>query len=329
MTPSASTILHAVCGAPRVADCVDIDAPGCWHCGASLRRGMPVDDWQGALFVGQNRVRGRQDWTTICEPCVWVMSRAPGVVPGKPPTHNWRLYTVLVQGSEVWLGNKANKPAILAWLRAPKQAPWFAAIADSGQKHAVPYAPLNLSAVGRVQFEEDTVAWTSELDAVTTTTAALLTAGATKDSIESGAYSPGEWQRCGAEAIKAYETTARKWRGGAPFRLALWLAQRDEDAVAVRMAAEKEMRGGNGRRSNDGDVARDDSDGAARRPKRVPQSWGKSAQTLGSDSRQDACSGEDKWKRGGVAHVDVPIAPARGDEQLGLFAPGGVARPRR
>jgi hypothetical protein len=81
------------------------------------------------------------------------MSRAPGVVPGKPPTHNWRLYTVLVQGSEVWLGNKANKPAILAWLRAPKQAPWFAAIADSGQKHAVPYAPLNLSAVGRVQFE--------------------------------------------------------------------------------------------------------------------------------------------------------------------------------
>lgn len=329
MSVSASTVLHRLSGSPVVPECAPLSAPGCWHCGASLARGMSVADWQGALFVGQNRVRGRQDWTHICEPCVWVMSRAPGVVPGKPPTHNWRLYTVLVQGEHVWLGNKSDKPAILAWLRAPKQAPWFAAIADSGQKHVVPYAPLNLSAVGRVQFEEDVVAWSPALDEVTAATSALLTAGATKEAIEGGSYSPGEWQRCGAEAIKAYEMTARKWRGGAPFRLALWLAQRDEDAVAVRVAAEKEARSGKGRRSNNGDVARDDGNGATRRPKRVPQGRRESAQALGSDLRQDASGGADERERRGVAHVDVPIAPARGDEQLGLFASGGVAHPRR
>ncbi|MGL4807704.1 MAG: hypothetical protein ACRC4O_03070, partial [Giesbergeria sp.] len=210
VTPSASTILHAACGAPRVNDCAAVNAPGCWHCGASLTRGMMVDDWQGALFVGQNRVRGRQDWATICEPCVWVMSRSPGVVPGKPPTHNWRLYTVLVHNDEVWLGNKADKPAILAWLRQrlSSSGRWFAAIADSGQKHVVPYARINLGAGGEVQFEEDTVRLTSSLITLVDRTASLLTAGATKESVGTGSYTPGEWQRCGVEALRDYEREA-------------------------------------------------------------------------------------------------------------------------
>lgn len=321
MTISASIILHAISGSPVVPECSALMSPGCWHCGASLARGMLVDDWQGALFVGQNRVRGRQDWTHICEPCVWVMSRAPGVVPGKPPTHNWRLYTVLVHGDEVWIGNKADKPAILLWLRQPKPKAWFAAIADSGQKHVVPYAPVNPAgtAWGRVQLEEDVVSLSADLWSLVADTAALLTAGATKDSIASGQYQPGEWQRCGVERLRDYERRAARVRGGPGFRLALWLAQRDEVEVAERMEREKEAKRGKGRRDDNGDVATADGGCAARPAKRVPQGRGKPAQALGSDPGPDAGGREDECERRGVAHVDVPVAPVGSAEQLGLF----------
>jgi hypothetical protein len=323
MTISAATILHRLSGAPRLdAACEREDQ--CWHCGAHMTRGMTVDEWGSASFTGQNRIRGGAHLTHICEPCVWVMSRVPGVVPGAPEMHNWRLYTVLVDGADVWRGNKANKPAILAWLRKPKAGEWFAAIADSGQKHVVPYAPVNPPGTrrGRIQFEEDCITlgdWKIVDDMI-----ALLTAGATKDSIGSGAYSGGEWQRCGREAIDAFELMHGRHRGGPWFRLALWLSQRDEEAVAVRMAAEKVVRDGKGKRRDEGGVAKPAGAGAARPPSGVPRSRGKPAEALGSVARPDARGGADLGEPRGVAYVDVPVAPARSPEQRGLFDALGV-----
>lgn len=48
-------------------------------------------------------------------------------------------------------------------------------------------------------------------------------------------------------AVDVFEQTYAYLRGGAWFRLAVWLAQRDEEAVAQRLAAEKEAKRAKGK----------------------------------------------------------------------------------
>lgn len=155
---------------------------------------------------------------------------------------NFRCYSHLFdeEGSPVYItASKAEKPVILAWLRAPKRGRWFAAIADSGQKQVLPYAPLNLpGGRGRVVFDDVTVNLPAAAGwALVDAMAAFLTAGATKDEIASGDYQPWTWARC-TDAIRAFEAAWGSVRGGAWFSLALWLAQRNEDEVRARQAAE-------------------------------------------------------------------------------------------
>lgn len=54
-----------------------------------------------------------------------------------------RLYSHLWHDGAYSYANKGDKPSILEFLRAPKTGPWFACIADSGQKHLLPYTPIN------------------------------------------------------------------------------------------------------------------------------------------------------------------------------------------
>lgn len=318
---SAPAMLHRQCGAPRVDACADVTGT-CWLCGASFVRGVARDGWLPDTFTSQNRVRGGHHLTHVCEACAWVTSRAQGVVPGAPPAHNWRLYSVLVDGAEMWRGNKGDKPAILAWLRAPKRGAWFAAIADSGQKHVIPFAPVNPagSRRGRVQFEDD-VLTLGDFGAVDKT-AALLTAGATKDSIATGHYTPGEVQRCGWDRIHEYEFKhASTLRGSPWFRLAVWLAQRDEAAVANRMEAEKHEKA---RRTHTRDGAKPDGVRAPRSARGVPRQRRERAETLGSDARPSESGGANLIDGGRVAHDGEPVIAAREPDQRGLFDVGGT-----
>jgi len=126
----------------------------------------------------------------------------------------------------------------------PKSGAWFAAIADTGQKHVLPWTPMNFAghggSRGTVRFEEQNVRLGSFdlVDAM----CGLLTAGATKDELASGHYTPRAWQLAQSEIEAFEESHGRPLRGGAWFSLSVWLAQRDEEAVQARMAAEKEQR---------------------------------------------------------------------------------------
>jgi hypothetical protein len=229
------------------------------------------------------------------------------------------MWTHLVDGHTHERANKGGKPAIRAFLRRPHAERWFAAIADSGQKHIIPWCPVNAAGQsgGRVLFEElvvdlprDDEGW-DLLDAMADT----LTAGATKEEIGSGNYGPRAWQLIGA-ALRETEAWFGALRGGAWFELALWLAQRDEVKVATRMEAEKDAR----RRK--GKVAKPDSGGAARDPSRVSANAGVlAAEALGSAARPDASGGKKQRKPRGVAHDDVANVAAVGapSEQLSLL----------
>ena len=239
----ASMILWSARGSPALAG-VEAASGVCWVCAHTLVRGLRVDSWQSAKFTGQTRVR-RPSASHVCEPCAWAMS-------GRPPdtlrmtSHLWG------DGEGYAAPNKGDKPAILRFLRAAHAGAWLAAIADSGKKHVVPWTPVNPPGTrrGRVLFEDRVVVLPGDAAGwnIVDRLAALLTAGATKDEVARGEWSPRAWALLGGATIETFEADfGRRERGGVWFDLALWLAQRDEEAVADRLAAEKEKR--RGRRS--------------------------------------------------------------------------------
>lgn len=243
MTPVR--ILHQIAGSPAVEGCEEHFEERCYMCAHPSTRGALVRRWMGSSFTDQMRCAAPSS-EHICEACVWACSwvQPPGHEPPPPGKLgvNLRLFSHLYSGGEYAYANKANKPAIRAFLRTPKKAPWFAAIADGGQKHVLPFAPLNLADGygGRVLFEEAIVELPRSAEGwdVLSDTVELLTAGATKDEIERGQYRPETWLRC-RDLIERFEAAHRHERGGAFFSLVIWLAQRDEEAVAARLKQEK------------------------------------------------------------------------------------------
>ena len=255
----------------------------------------------GANFVGQNRVRS-PDSSLVCEACVTVMS-------GKPPdTLRMQSHLVDDRGWNQW--NKGQKLEMRAWLRGPKKGEWFAAIADSGKKHVIPWTPINgeASRPGRVLFEERLVTlddWTL-VDEMTE----LLTMGATKEELLSGALGARAWQLCGAQ-LRIFEKRRSGSRGGGWFELALWLAQRDELKVKEREDAERERE----RKSKD---VRGRT--PARNAGRVPaDSGGKRAKKLGLPNISHAECSKDIEQRGGVGDGHGEGPQNRG-AQCELFA---------
>lgn len=315
---TASQIIHRIHGSRPHPDCVDVSAFRCWVCGGESMRGVLRHRWMGANYTGQNKARCPSS-EHVCEACVTVMA-------GRPPDTE-RMWSHLVEGDEHVRVNKGQKPAIRAFLRRPHRAPWFAAIADSGQKHLIPWTPINApnQPGGRVMFEEVIVelprtddGW-RVLDDITD----ALTDGATKEEILRGDYSPRAWQLLGADRLRALEATWSRLRGGAWFDLAVWLAQRDEEKVKERMAAEKAAKEKkDAGRKGQGAAADAARRGRARAAERVPADAGVlSAQALDADPRADACVRAADGDARGVGVQDDADASARGPtgEQLALF----------
>lgn len=301
MTPTQ--IVYAAHGSPVLEQCEEA-AGRCYVCVGELSRGQSVAKWMGSNFTDQNRARNPLA-SHVCEACVYVHSRTAPVLgrpakPGKKFGGNFRNYSHLYEGgwdspafgddgarSRGYVNaSKGEKPLIREFLRRDHGDVWFAAIADSGQKHVLPFTPMNgPGRGGRVLFDEAIVIVPPTLELVDAMMV-LLTAGATKDEIERGEYRPMTWQRC-PDAVRMFESENGSGRGGAWFGLALWLAQRDEEAVAARQAAEKEAAKAAKARKNDrrvgkGKAADRNSGDAARDAQRVPADrTGERAEALG------------------------------------------------
>lgn len=210
-------------------------------CGGDASRSIARASWTSAGSVGQNRAKYRLS-DRICEPCVMVHARF-SAVPGRPPKEGkteggrWSNYSVLVEvvGENVLLttATKGEKPAIRKWLQAPKQGPWFAAIAESGQKHLLSSVPMNAAGGrGRALFEETLVELPGSLLLIDAIDAAL-TAGLSKESLDSGDYTVNQWKDC-ATVIEDFERGFSGERGSPWFALALFLGQRNEEEYDAR-----------------------------------------------------------------------------------------------
>lgn len=320
---SSSLVVWGCHGAPRMSQCENVVGM-CWLCAGEMTRGQRVEKWAGASFTGQSRVR-IPSATHVCEPCVFVCSRTSPVL-GRPPKEGKKLGGNFRNYSHLWNSesgysnaSKGEKPVILDFLMGHHPGAWLAAIADSGQKHVIPWTPVNPAGTRRgiVMFDEalvtlpDAHGWR-----LVTEAADLLTAGATKEEIAGGDYRAQTWLRCEG-AVRAFETNWAHERRSAWFGLALWLSQRDEERVATRLAAEKEDRD---RRKAEGKTQNakrrgvaGNTRGAPRKPKRQP------AEALGADTDQNALSHEDHGDSGGMVQPHLPQATTAAIEQLGLF----------
>jgi CRISPR type IV-associated protein Csf1 len=320
-----AAILYALAGSPPQDGCALLDAPTrCVMCAVETTIGARFARWVGSMFTDYDKLRAPSS-DYVCPACVWSCewNPPPGVTnpPGKKGV-NLRLFSHLYDARGYVYANKANKPEIRAWLCAPKSPPWFAAVADSGQKHTVPWATTNIDEHrGIVRFEERDV-WVDSRGLTPFIGAAneLLTAGATKAEIETGVYRPETWVRC-ESVIRAYEERYSRERGGGLAALVLWLAQRDEEKVAARMAAETEAKRGRGK-ARQSDRSRGRS--AAGSAERVPRKRGKRTEALATDPRPSAPCDEDEREDGRVGDDVAAPTESREPEQLGLFGDGGA-----
>lgn len=311
----ATQMLHAHHGSPAVDGCVSVVVPRCYVCAGSSDRGQRVSDWMGDNFTGQSLVAAPSS-SLVCEACVWAMS-------GRPPD-TLRMWCHLYDEAGYVRTNKGDKPLIREWLRRRHAGEWFASIADSGKKHVVPFTPVNPGGSrGRIRFEEDELSLPRDdagwriLDDATE----LLTLGATKGEIEPGEYGARAWGLC-PDAIRDFEDRWSGLRNSAWFRLAVWLAQRDEERVATRMDAEAEKKGRkNEARKTDGGQAANAHDGvhpgrAQDLPEGVRADGGQEA--LGPPRNSDADRNEDSGRTGGVGDHRNEAAPATKPHQLGF-----------
>jgi hypothetical protein len=256
------------------------------------------------------------------------LSPVPGRLPkpGYKRGGNFRCYSHVfdslggVDRPQYWNHSKGEKEQIRAFLRSPKRGSWWAAIAESGQKHLLPWCPVNPAGVepGVVLFEERVVAiegW-EMLDDMT----ALLTAGCTKEELLTARYGARAWQLCG-DPLRRFESTwGHPRRGGGRFALCLWLAQRDEVAVAERVAAEKEERKrAKARRRPARKAAHKDRRAAARAASSVPEDTRvQPAKALGGAAESAAQCGQKSGQPGRVEHPDDARTAAAKSAQLGL-----------
>lgn len=216
--------------------------------------------------------------------------------------------------------SKGEKPAIRAFLEREHAGPWFAAIGDTGQLHVLPFAQMNGTGRRGVVLFERTLVSVGDV-ALIGAVADLLTAGATKEEIQSGDYGPNAWRLCEPQ-IREFEERYAKHRGGGWFSLSVWVAQRNEEEVQRRMAAEKEERDARKKKPARArkDRARGDGDGPAGPERSVHSDAGAqgaealAAPTVSVRGESDG-SGDDR----AVAGVDKERAPNRDYEQVPLF----------
>ncbi len=155
-------IVHEFAGATRMDKCIDLDGR-CWFCGGAHSRGMAVRKWVKSGFTTGNRVRCPSS-ETVCEACMFICSRT-SPVPGRPPAPgkkfggNFRNYSHCVEIDDgkisYFNSTKADPDRVTEFLRKQKHGTWFCAVAESGQKHVIPWAPPNAPGIrGVVSFDD-------------------------------------------------------------------------------------------------------------------------------------------------------------------------------
>lgn len=217
----------------------------CRLCG-NAGNGESFIEWVKPTFTDWDKLKPGE---IVCSDCLFYLDEKSAVLTErmkKDKPQRMRNYSHFVLNG-VWTPLSKGDKAQMTTLLTGEQFPELAAIAVSGQRHIVFRARRNPAGAksGWVQFEDHAV-WVnpSELRDVIATVEALYTTFS-KSEIESGDYMSYRIMAFGLQAWDALEQRLSPLRGGHVFALALFLAQRTEEA-------------------NDADTSDDDDEGTSR-----------------------------------------------------------------
>lgn len=233
----ASRLVWVDCGKQRPTQKVSRANGLCYWCGQSLG----VDACRAAdvcskTFTDHEHARRpSSDW--VCEGCSWVMS-------GAPP-NTYRMWSVVYRedreaapshekaaqsrvGPHTHLAGKNDLRELVQILLEPPQARWAVSVADSGQIHTLPFAPINRGDGYGVRFERVTVRTNAKtFGTVLHHVASLYAAGFSKEAIGTGDVNPSSMLANGIDVWRLHARALRPWRGSPICDLALFLTNKE------------------------------------------------------------------------------------------------------
>lgn len=189
---TAPLMVWELAGRPRREGLAVTDTPGvCTMCGLDHDRTAPAKKWlEGKSFTDPSHLRSRSG--RVCEACAWAVT-------GKG-MDQIRMWTILARadielpasnskarfaGPHLHFTSRADMRAIVGTLAEPPEGAWMVCVAESGQKHVLPYAQVN-HGTGRWQVRMDAAtihATPGEFRTVLAHTLHLRAAGHTADEI--------------------------------------------------------------------------------------------------------------------------------------------------
>jgi hypothetical protein len=232
-------LLHRAAGSPPGAG----DTPGtCCVCGLP-GVGLSFGDWVRRTFTDWDKL---VPGDILCQPCQFSFCERSELLAarvGKEKPQRMRNYSHFVAGGE-WVplskGDKARMAHILLY-----ESPEVAVIAQSGQKHILPWA-----VPGTVQFELTCIRDRHGLGPLLAKIETLYDGGLSKGEIETGDYAQHRVLRFGTALWRELEAELRPMRGTALFALALFLAQKTEkgegDDTGITDKGAQDVRGAAG-----------------------------------------------------------------------------------
>jgi hypothetical protein len=222
---TAARIVHALAGEPPVEGAASnafADTPAvCAMCGEVEERTAPADKVLGANFTDRTLFTHPES-DRVCWACTATCS-------GKPPK-TFRMWTVVATPGQAlppsqekaasWIGqhdglcltSKADTTPIADTLLDPPATEWVVSIAESGQKHVLPYAQVNRGTSGIIRMETVNIAYQREtFTHVFSHALALRRLGIPSDAVLAGipryikTRDQLETWRTHSEALKPYE----------------------------------------------------------------------------------------------------------------------------
>lgn len=289
----APTLLWLAAGRPSPRRETIVATGTCYWCASAIDGPCcEVADVISPSFTDQDQAHARSS-PLLCVACAWSMT-------GRPPD-TLRLWSIGYRedsvrwppnhpsapdfGQRIHAQNKADPSAFEAMLLAPPPGRWVCSIANSGQIHTAPFAPVNEGAERwGVRFERSTI-WTTttEYRRLYTAVRTLMTAGFGKGEI-AAEPSPGRLVRLGIKIWRAGDTVLRRYRGGPLLDLVLFLTRRKDTDYAERRNSDG-VRGAS--RAGDDEISQHGKDPAdcVVEPREVGAGDG------GSDGRRPAADG--------------------------------------
>jgi hypothetical protein len=157
-----------------------------------------------------------------------------------PPSHPKAAPARVVPGAHLCARNDLSH-LLATLLEPPRSGRWFAAVADSGKIHTLPYSPLLEGGAGpwRLRFERQYAsASPAQFAGLLWHAASLYAAGFVKRDIASGEPHPSSLAKYGVETWRQHDERLRPFRGLPASRLAIWMLRKDmiDDQISAAAA---------------------------------------------------------------------------------------------